>query len=237
MQKNILIVIFGSLLLVAIVIWQLFANLDKIVAGTIVDVGSDVLKTSVTVSGVSIDLGKGKAKIAGITVANPAGYSSANVFELKAIEVDLDLSSVGKDVLVIESIVVDRPSILFEGDAKGGSNMQTLLDNIESTPSDSTSANQGEANRMIINSFKFAGGRVTATTALKPGEAAEFSLPAIQMTDIGKAEGGVTADVVAKQITSKLVSAIIKEAAKQSLTRVIEKKSKGILDKIYKNKN
>ena len=235
MKRNILIVVGGIVLLVALLVWQLFGNLDKIVAGIIEDTGSEVLKTEVSVSGVSIDLKGGKVGISGLTVANPAGYSNAKVFELNGIEVDLKLSSVTEEVLVIEAIRIDNPKIVFEGDADGGSNMQTLLDNIDSAPAGDASADQGAAKRMIIDKFAFSGGKVKATTALKPGEVMDLRLPAIQMNGIGKPEGGVTPDVVAKQISSKLVSAVIKEAAKEGVSKMIEKKTKGLLDKIKGN--
>lgn len=237
MKKNILIIAGIVVLAMAIVLWRVVANLDGIVAGMIANTGSEVLKTKVSVSGVSIDLKNGKAGIAGLTVANPPGYSNADIFELNGIEVDLNLGSIGKDVLVIESIRIDNPKVVFEGDEKGGSNMQTLLDNIESAPAGGTPGGeaQGEATKMIIEQFEFSGGQVKASTALKPGEVVDISLPAIRMSGIGKAEGGVSADVVARQISAKLVNTVIREAAKQSLNKVIEKKTKGLLDKIKGN--
>lgn len=232
MKKGLLIVVGGIVLVVGVIIWQIFANLDGIVAGVIEDVGSKTLKTEVRVSGVSIDLKAGKAAIAGMTVANPPGYSSEKLFEMEGIEVDLDLASLSKDVLVLEAIRIANPKVNFEGDAKGGSNMQTLLDNMDSGSSESTDSSGGEASKMIIGLFEFTGGHVKASTELQPGEVKEFSLPAIKMKGIGQAEGGVTADVVAKQITGELVSAVIKEAAKSTVTKMIQDKSKGFFDKL-----
>ena len=140
MKKGVLIVVGALVLVVAVILWQLAANLDSIVAGVIEDVGSDVLKTEVSVSGVSIDLKGGKAGIAGMTIANPEGYSRANIFEMEGIAVDLDLGSIGEDVLVIDAIEIQNPLTNFEGKSDGGSNMQTLLDNINSGSSEDGSA-------------------------------------------------------------------------------------------------
>ncbi len=236
MKKNILIILGIVVLVLAILVWRVAANLDGIVADTIENVGSDVLKTKVSVSGVSIDLKAGKAVIAGLTVANPEGWSRANLFELAGIGVDLDLASMSQDVLVIESIKVENPKVVLEGNANGGSNMQTLLNNIDSGPSDSASGAPGEQTKMVIESFVFSGGHVKASTALKPGEVMEIDLPTVKITGIGSTQGGVTADVVAKEITGKLVTAVIKSAAKEGLNKVIEKKAKGLWDKI-KGKN
>lgn len=236
MMKNALI-LFGTLvLLAALFFWQLFANLDNLVEGVIEDVGSDVLKTKVSVAGVSIDLKGGKAVIARLIVANPDGYSRANLFEMKNIAVDLDLKSIGKDVLVINEIRIREPKINFEGDADGGSNILTLLENIDSDSSGEGGRAEGEATKMIINNFELSGAQVKAISEMKPGEPTEIKLPTVKMTGIGKAQGGVTADVVAEEISYELVGAIISAAAKAGIEKAIEKKKKGFLDKL-KGKN
>lgn len=238
MLKNILIAIFAVLLLVALVMYKLYIDLDSIVAGVIEDVGSDVLKTDVRVTNVSIDLRAGRAVISGMTIANPEGYSSAKVFELNHVAVDLDLKSLGEDVLVIEMVSVGNPRINFEGDAEGGSNVQTLMDNIKSGSSaKSTSADSGaksgtEETKMIINSFKLTGAEVRAETELKPGEPVDIELPTIKMSGIGKAQGGVTADVVAKEIASEMIGATLKAVAKAGIKKTIEKEKQGFLDRL-----
>lgn len=224
--------------MVLLLLWQLFANLDSIVAEMIEDVGSDVLKTDVSVSGVSINLTGGKANIAGMTIANPEGYSDGNLFELNNIEVTLVLDSLNEDVLVIKSIKIRDPQINFEGDADGGSNMQALLDNINSGSSansktkDEGGSDEGEDKRMIINTFELRGAQVNAITEMKPGEPTQINLPPIEMSGIGNAQGGVTADVVAKEITIEMIGATLNAAAKAGIKNAIEKKAKGFFDKL-----
>ena len=232
MSKKILIGVGVIVLALVIIIWQVGANLNSIVAGIIEDTGSDVLKTDVSVSGVAIDLKAGNAGIGGLTIANPDGYSRANLFEMDGIEVDLDLGSLGKDVLVIKTIRIQDPRIVFEGDADGGSNMQTLMDNIESDSSGGDTSAGGESLKMIIDRFELSGAHVKATSEAKPGETTEINLPAIKMSGIGQAQGGVTADVVANEIASELVGAIIAAAAREGVNKAIEEKKKGFLDKL-----
>ncbi len=232
MGKKVLIGVGVIIVLLLVIVWQVGSNLDKIVAGVIEDVGSDVLKTSVSVSGVEIDLKGAKAGIAGMTIANPKGYSRANLFELEGISVDLDIKTVTQDVLVIKAIYIQNPKILFEGNASGGSNMQTLLDNIESGASDGDVAASGEAMKMIIDRFEFSGGLVKASSEMKPGEVMDIKLPAIKISGIGRAQGGVTADVVAQKIGKELVSEIISAAAKAGVNKALEEKKKGLLDKL-----
>jgi hypothetical protein len=236
MKKKALIIVGGIVLVLAIVVWQVVANLDSIVAGMIEDIGTETLKTKVSVSGVSIDMKAGTAGIAGMTIANPDGYKSTNIFEMEGIEVQLDLSSVNKEVLLIKSIKISGPKINFEGEADGGSNMQTLMDNMNSGSSEEAETNDGEAKRMIIDRFEFSGGQVHAISEAKPGEEVDMKLPSISMSGIGKAEGGVTANVVAEEITHELIGAVITAAAKAGISKEVEKRKKSFLDKL-KSKN
>jgi len=203
MRKNVLIALGGIFLVLIVFIWQVVANLDSIVAGVIEDVGSDVLKTNVTVSGVAINLKEGKAGIAGVKIANPDGWSGATLLEMEGIEVDLDIESLSQDVLVIESIRIQNPQISYEGDEAGGSNMQTLLNNMEGASGDGSGAADGEVN-----------------------------LPAIKLSGIGRSQGGVTADVVVEKVTRKLVNSIVEAALKAGVDEAIEEKKKGFMDKL-----
>jgi len=227
-MKKVLLIGGGGVLLVLVVfIWQVVTNLNSIVAGVIEDVGTDVLQSKVTVSDVSIELSEGKAGVGEITIANPAGYSSANIFTMEGIQVDIDLQSLGSDVLVIESIRIQNPQIVLEDDGAGGSNMQTLLDNIESA---SAGATGGNTTRMIIKQFVFSGGRVRVTTVLKRGKTLELKLPPIKISDIGQAEGGVTADVVMEQVVGKLARRVMEQALKAGIDRALKDKQKRLED-------
>ena len=232
MRKTVLIALGGVFLVLVVFIWQVAANLDSIVAGVIEDVGSEVLKTKVTVSGVAINLKEGKAAIGGVKIANPDGYSSANLLEMEGIEVDLDIESLSQDVLVIESILIQNPLISYEGDSSGGSNMLTLLDNMEGGSSEEGSTADGGELKMIIDQFSFSGGHVKAISAAKPGEVLELNLPAIKLSGIGRSKGGVTADVVVEKITKELVNGIIKAAVKAGVNEALEEKKKGFMDKL-----
>jgi hypothetical protein len=70
---------------------------------------------------------------------------------------------------------------------------------------------------MIINKFELSDAQITVITEMKPGEPTEITLPSVKMTGIGKAQGGVTADVVAKEITYELAGAITSAAAKAGI--------------------
>lgn len=236
MGRKVLIAIGGVVLVLVVFIWQVVANLDSIVAKVVEDVGSEVLKTEVKVSGMAISLKEGKVGIAGLTVANPEGWSSAKVLEMEGIEVTLDIASLNQDVLVIKSIRVLQPLIVFESNAAGGSNMQTLLDNMNSESAES-STSEGETSEseemlLIIDQLNFSGGLVKISSEAKPGEVIDLSLPAIKMSDIGRKKGGITPEVAIEKVSKKLIEKIISAAAKAQMKKAVEKKTKGWMDKL-----
>ncbi len=232
MNRKVLIAIGGVVLVLVVFIWQVVANLDSIVAKVVEDVGSEVLKTEVKVSGMSISLKEGKVGIAGLTVANPEGWSSAKVLEMEGIEITLDIASLNQDVLVIKSIRVLQPLIVFESDASGGSNMQTLLDNMNSDSAES-STSEGETSEseevlLIIDQLNFSGGLVKISSEAKPGEVIDLSLPAIKMSDIGRKKGGITPEMAIEKASKKLIEKIISAAAKAQMKKAVEKKDQGV---------
>jgi hypothetical protein len=236
MNRKVLVAVGGVVLVLVVFVWQVIANLDSIVAGVIEDIGSDVLKTEVKVSGMAISLKEGKVGIAGLTVANPEGWSSAKVLEMKGIEVTLDIASLNQDVLVIKSIRILQPLIVFESNASGGSNMQTLLDNMNSESAES-STSEGETSEseemlLIIDQLNFSGGLVKISSEAKPGEVIDLSLPAIKMSGIGRKKGGITPEVAIEKVSKKLIEKIISAAAKAQMKKAVEKKTKGWMNKL-----
>jgi hypothetical protein len=232
MSKKVLVVVGGIVLVLAVFIWQVVANLNSIVASVIEDVGTEVLETEVKVSGLAITLKEGKVGIAGLTIANPEGYSRAKLIEMEGIEVTLDIASLNQEVLVIKSIRIHNPRISFEVDADGGNNMQTLLDNMGSDSSADETVVDGEEKRMIIDLLEFSGGHVKASSSAKPGEVTDINLPAINMSGIGRKKGGITADVAAEKIAKELIGEIISVAVKASINKAIKKEAQGLLDKL-----
>ena len=232
MSKKVLVVVGGIVLVLSVFIWQVVANLNSIVASVIEDVGTEVMETEVKVSGLAITLKEGKVTIAGLTIANPDGYSRAKLIEMEGIEVALDIASLNQEVLVIKSIRIHNPRISFEVDADGGNNMQTLLDNMGSDSSADETVVDGEEKRMIIDLLEFSGGHVKASSSAKPGEVTDINLPAINMSGIGRKKGGITADVAAEKIAKELIGEIISVAVKASINKAIKKEAQGLLDKL-----
>ncbi len=242
-MKKVLIGIFVLAIVIAVVVWQLYVNLDAIVARAIEDTGSKVTGTSVTVDGVQLQLLEGKGALAGVRVANPPGFTGQSAFVLENISLSIALDSLQDNPIVIDRLVVNQPQVFLELNEEGKSNLNVLKKNIQTYTSADGGAEpaQTEPVRFIIRKLVFAGGRISANTSLRPDEPVVTDLPAFEMNGLGQAQGGASGAIIAREVLQRLLEQAARaagrvgvEAAKQKLEEksreTIEKKFDGALD-------
>lgn len=222
-------------------VWYLNSNLNSIVASMIEDSGSKATGTQVSVSGVELSLREGRGTIKDLEVASPGGYRADNLFTLGDITLDIDLSSVRQDPIVIDEIRILAPRIHAEFDETGHSNIDTLRKQVQENAG---SGQGGESDtrkpvRLRIRQFTFAEGRVEVDASALGIEAKSLDLASIHMEDIG-GSAGATPDEIASIILTQLARDVSSRIAKSEVNRLIEDKLgdslgdevKGLLDKI-----
>ena len=223
-MKKILIGIAALLIVGAIALYLLVGNLDKILKGAIEGAGSELLGVTVTVASVELDLKSGMGQISGITIANPVGYKAANAFRMDTIRLGLDLSSLRKQPIVIRELNIQSPTVDLEVNEQGGSNMQTLLDNIkqnsaktdEKAAEEQPSQEETDTKEPVKLSFtKLAITGVTVNGVVPGQEPTQVVLPDIVKENVGGTEGLTPAQVG---------GVIIGDIAAQSLQAIVEKK-------------
>jgi len=238
------IIIVGVAIVVVVVgiaVWQVFANLDAIVANVIESVGTEVLQTPVKVKSVKLELKEGKAAISGMTIKNPKGYSDPYAFSMDNIAVNIDISSLGKNPLVIEKILIHQPKVFVEVNKQGVSNLDTLNENIESSSSSSAKGEQkkgpaatsesGEELKLIIKKFRFEGGHLKATNQITPDKKIDQALPVISMKNLGAVNGGATGPEIASEMMKELVSQATKAALEAGIKKAVEKEKEKLMEK------
>jgi uncharacterized protein (UPF0333 family) len=84
MRKGKLFLILAGVIVIIIAggVYYVFTNINAIVKAAIEKHGSQATRTDVRVSSVDITLSTGKGAISGMTVENPAGFTSRNIFSL-----------------------------------------------------------------------------------------------------------------------------------------------------------
>ena len=144
-----------------------------------------VLKTDVHVERVTARVFSGVFHIRNLRIGPPETFE-ANLFEMPELTVRLRPSSLFSDTIVIDEVTVKDPMLTYE--LKGlNSNFSALLAPFEKEPSDKKSP----AKKVVIGHFLFTGAK--CRLAIANGKGAVVPLPAIELSDIGKKNGGVTA--------------------------------------------
>ncbi len=223
----------------AIVVYFGLKNLDGIVKSVVEQVGSNLTGTEVSLSDVKISLSEGRAELHGLTIANPHGFSDASALSLGEVALELDINSIGKDVLVINEVLASDIQLLAEQTANG-INLQALLNHMKSTqgtpqpepkqpepeqPEQSSASNF----KLAVKKLTFGGGNIDLVSA-QYGER-QLKLPPITLKDLGSASHGLTPDQLAQAAMEPLLeqakAAVRKQAeaeARKHAEKAIEKK-------------
>jgi uncharacterized protein involved in outer membrane biogenesis len=228
---KILLGLVGGVLAIAVIAaWLLASNLDGIVKQVVEEVGSETLGTKVSLSSAEISLQDAKAALNGLTIANPAGFKEPNAFKLGGIAVDLDAKSLTGDEVVMPSIIIDQAALTFEQSGTAN-NLQTLLDNMDSSGDDSSTGDgTGEAETetlIVIEELHLNAASMTLVSD-QLSESLSLTLDNITVRNIGRRGAGVTpeeaADLIIKPILKQAETAA-KNRVKDELKEYAKKKA------------
>lgn len=207
-------VIFGLIVAVVAVVVIVtmigLQNIDKLVKTAVEEIGPRVLGTEVRLAEVKIDITSGRGELRGLTIANPKGFSATNAFSLGETALEIDPSSLAGDVVVINEVLISNANLLAELKGLKDTNLQALLDNIQSSGNSSETAIKPEANsasdsdiRLAVKKFTFA----DSTMKLMSDQFGEHTLklPAIELVNLGSKDNGLTPEQLAKAVVKPLV--------------------------------
>lgn len=210
--KIVLGLVVAAVAIVAVVMVLVLQNLDAIIKKVIEDVGSEVVGTSVRVSEVKFTLAEGRGEIYGLRIANPAGFSSANAFEMDEVAVEVKPASLTGPVIVINEVLVDGARLTAE--QKGATtNLTALMNGMKSDggePAPAPSEPSGDPSdvRLALKQFAFVNSSAAIETAQYGGKT--LDMPAIRLSDIGDEQNGLTPE----QLATRMVSTVVKQAEK-----------------------
>ncbi len=186
--------------------------------------GPQITQTRVELKGANISPLSGQGSLEGLSVGNPTGWSAADAFRLGQVHVSMEPFSVFKDHIVINELIIEQPEFLYETKIVA-SNIGDLLKNVEQAIGKSDAeakTDDGKPVKIELKRLVLKEGKVTV--GLGAG-AMTLPLPAINMSDIGTAEGGITptqlAAAIMRHVTANVVSAAAGAMAKDP-TQTIE---------------
>ena len=124
-MKKVLIGLVVVLVLIGGGVFLLFSNLDKIVETSIETAGTNTLGSQVEVGSVAMDLIGGTASIYDFSIANPAGFSNAEMVSFDELTVSINLQNTNSENIHINSVVARSPHVLYES-TDGNANMDVV---------------------------------------------------------------------------------------------------------------
>ena len=214
------------LLIIALVIFVV-TNLDRGIKAAVETIGSEMTQTAVTLDSVDLSLTTAKGSFFGLRIANPKGFSTADVLSLGEAGFAMEADSLATDTIVIESLRIVAPRITLAR-ANGRTNLEHIQNNIaDYLGADKNSAEDvNGGKKFIIRDLRITDGKIGY--AMLDGQAIDLALPDLHLTDIGQSAGGggvsgaeAAAEII-NAITDATGTAVSQSGAARELGRSLE---------------
>ena len=206
------------LLAVAGGVFYLVGNLDGLVKKTIEKYGSQAAGTRVTVSKVHIDLGQARGKIRDLQIANPGGFSSAPLFRLGEIELQLDPATLTGPMPTIDEIRILAPQLRFEVNSRGQTNLSVFKRGLAADAKDGAATGEGGSGetRLLVKKVIIADAGANIDLTAVGGKTYVGTLPPVNLTDLGGSRG-VTPRQLGRIVLTALSEQLEQEAARRGI--------------------
>ena len=135
--------------------------------------------------------------------------------------VQLSLDRTTTELIIIEQVLLDGPSISYEL-SKSGSNVDAVKKNVDAYTSGGSGSSESGGPKLIIENLIIKNGEVQVTSDMVKGKSLKTPLPAIHLRDIGKDTGGATPAEVAKKVIAVLTKQIGSAAGKLDLRSLMD---------------
>jgi len=173
---------------------------DSFIASGVEGVGTELTGTQVTVEGASVSPLSGSGTISGFRVANPEGYEKGHAVVADEISVELEVSTLLSDPIVVEKVTVENPALNL---ARQGTevNLRAILQNVNRAADESPSS----GSTMVIEHFLVKNGAIDVYVNVGRERSARKDLPRIELRDLGRDEGGLPARQIVQAVANRIV--------------------------------
>jgi len=192
--KRVLIVC-GALVVVVAIALALYINA---LAKTAVErVLAYVLDVDVSLGKVDLSLKEGRVDLYDLKIGNPPGFDTPEAFSLARASVTVDVGSLGSDTRRMKLIEIIAPRITIEQNL-AKSNIKQLIDNASRLGTGEkghvqadTEESKEAGSKVVIDLVRVENAGIIVASTLLPKNI-EFTLPKLEIKDIGKDGGGTT---------------------------------------------
>lgn len=176
--------------------------LDSLIKATVESVGPKMTRTEFTLDEVDIRLLSGYGKLSGLLIGNPEGYSSDFAIKIDEALLDLHPGTLWNDKLVVESIQVISPEIIFEGGATNN-NLREIVRNIEEFVGSPDEREQLDR-RLQVNHFLLSEAKVHLRLPLFGKRNLTLTAPEIELHNLGTGPDGITSAELTEMIIGRI---------------------------------
>ena len=231
-MKTLLYLLTGLVALALIGFFVITFFLGGIIKGGVNRYGPQIAKAKVELAEAKVSPLSGSGTLTNLVIGNPTGWQSDHAFSLGKIQLEMEPRSLMSDHIVINSLIIDQPDIIYETKITN-SNLQDLLKNVqessrsaEQQPANAPATKEGKPIKIEIKTFRLLNGKITVIGA---GQNLSTPMPTVALDNLGTKEGGLTspelAAAVMKEITGQAVVAAGKIAVEKGL---LNKASEGL---------
>lgn len=204
-----LYVIGGILLVVLVGVYVVGAFfLGSIVRSGVNNFGPRLTQTKVELVEANISPFTGSGSLRGLSVDNPKGWSEGRAFYLGKVSVKLEPMSIFGDFVVINELIIDQPEFTYETKIVA-SNIKDLLKNIEEftgSGAQTATTKSGKPIKFVVKKFRMTNAKATLGAG---GAAVPVPVPPISLDNLGVAEGGITADQLARALMQNVLTSVV----------------------------
>jgi uncharacterized protein involved in outer membrane biogenesis len=237
MKRKLIVAALALLMVIVGIAVFLYNSIDSIVEAAIEREGSRVLGTQVSVGSVDISLKSGRGTIHGVSVSNPKGFSSKEMFTLGEITVDIDVKSLNRDPVVIDEITISAPKVRAEMNAQAQANVGVVkraVDQYQSAPAPKGhKEDSGFEKRFVIEKLVFEKGIVDVDATAMGVEATQLELLPVRLNRVGGSKGD-SPDGIAKTVSRAFLDAVTDVVADEAKRRATDKAKEKLNDETKK---
>ena len=223
MKKLLIGIVIALVVVLLVAVLAVGFFLDSGIKKGVETIGPRLTKVSIKLDGVSLSLFSGSGSIKGLVVGNPEGYKTPHAISVGTASLALSPGSLFSDKIVVQSIRVEAPEIIYEL-GSGGNNLRRILANVEAatggseekpaTKEEKPAAKEAKpAKKLQVNDFVITGAKVKLSATVLGGAAAPIPLPDIHLTNLGTGSEGITATDLTKRVMQELTEAVAKAVA------------------------
>lgn len=238
-MKKLLVIFLLVIVALGSAAYYYLGNINSIVKEQVEKHGSNALQTTVKVGGVNIKLLDGLGEITNFSIANPKGFSAATAIGFDTIRLDIETENITEMPIVIEEILIDSVSTLYELNAQGKGNLNALVDQITSQGSAQKPASEESADntssstdvRLVVKKLVVKDTKLALDLTALGQKRYDETLPTFAIQNIG-GKNGLPPEELGQVMAKSMLDKIIKQAKEKQEQKLTNKAKEKLMEQL-----